>query len=387
MAKFDFDNCNYAKLWDSVEGRNLITYLMNEPNMIRSNHGFYRTKFDIDPYGLPTSPDGTASFTVMARKYDKSNLMHMRAPLGDTIVREEAQAEKYSGAIKDFIADGYREQAMEREYKERLAAQLGNDDVIIAQWAANVVQRQVNDAISTLDNMAAQALSTGQVYYNHGLGLHEGVYKAPIPAENFSGAGEKPWTDPTCPLLDQMRAKEKHYKEDVFGLPNGVFQWEIPYDIYHNVMLKNQQVIDWVKERILLDRGVVLENLTIQDSDFEKYIAGFEGISRIVIVSEKQYDQETVVSGWKPNTVVFRPVGFAGRVLRTDILDEKMYSKYGSSAQTRAFGSTYDGLFLLMNTTLNNGNLKEWHTDLMMSAVPVLEDFLYHVIVDITKAD
>lgn len=387
MAKFDFNISTYVKLWDSVEGRNLITYVLNDPNMVRANHGFFRTKFEIDPYALPTAADGTASFTVTARSQEKSSLMHMRAPLGDTVVREMNEAVKYSGSIKDFIADGYREQAMEREYKERLANQFGNDDIVIAQWAANVVQRQVNDAISTLDNMSAQALSTGSVIYKHGLGIQGGIYKAPIPEENFANAGAKVWSDPTCPLLDQMAEIEKHYKEDVWGMPNMAMQWEIPYDIYKNVVLKNNQVIEWVKQRILLDRGIVLDNLTVQDSDFAKYIPTFEGISPIVIVSEKQYDQEKVVSGWESNVAVLRPVGYAGRVLHTDILDERMYKKYGSSAQTRAFGSTYDNLFLLMNTTINNGNMKEWHTDLMMSAVPVLEDFLYHVIVNTQKAD
>ena len=40
-----------------------------------------------------------------------------------------------------------------------------------------------------------------------------------------------------------------------------------------------------------------------------------------------------------------------------------------------------------MNSVVNNGNLKEWHTDLMMSAIPTLDEFLYHAIIDTTTAD
>lgn len=387
MAKFDFNTCTYVKLWDSIEGRNLINAILNDPNMTRSNHGFYRPRFEIDQYGLPTAPDGTASFTVTQRPFEKSSLMHMRAPLGDTIEREQAGAEKYSASIKDFIADGYREQAMEREYKERLASQFGNDTVVIADWVSKVVQRQINDGISTLDNMAAQALSKGNVVWNYGQGLQGRIYKAPIPEVNFATAGAKAWTAANCNLIDQMRAIEKRYREDVWGMPDIALQWELPYDIFHNVFLKNKQVVEFVKQRILLDKGVALSDLTVTDADFNKYVPTIEGISPIVVASEKQYDRETVVSGWKANRAVLRPAGYAGKVMRTDILDQRMYTKYGSSAQTRVFGSTMNGLFLLMNTTLNNGNLKEWHTDLMMSAVPVLDNFLFHVIVDTQTAD
>lgn len=107
----------------------------------------------------------------------------------------------------------------------------------------------------------------------------------------------------------------------------------------------------------------------------------------ISIVSEKQRDVTGVVNGWEANVAVLRPLGYAGTVKRTDILDREMYDKYGASDITRVFASSANGLYTIMNTTLNNGNLKEWHTDLMMSAVPVLEEFLYHVIVDTQTAD
>ena len=80
-----------------------------------------------------------------------------------------------------------------------------------------------------------------------------------------------------------------------------------------------------------------------------------------------------------------RPAGYAGVVKRASILDAQIYPKYGSSTQSRVF-ATYD-VYTVMNTVLNNGNLKEWHTDVMMAAVPVLDEFMYHVILSVNATD
>ena len=120
---------------------------------------------------------------------------------------------------------------------------------------------------------------------------------------------------------------------------------------------------------------------------FREAIADFEGLSPIVIVAEKQRNGATMVSGWKSGRVVFRPTGFAGLVRHTSPQDEKLYKDYGASNITRVFAKGPNGLYTIMNTTLDNGNLKEWHIDLMMSAIPSLDEFLYHFIIDTTTAD
>ena len=45
------------------------------------------------------------------------------------------------------------------------------------------------------------------------------------------------------------------------------------------------------------------------------------------------------------------------------------------------------GLGVWMNSVVVNGNFKEWHTDLFVKAIPTLDEFLYHVIVDTTQAN
>ena len=305
--------------------------------------------------------------------------------MGDTIVRDKQGVAYYTGIIGDFISDGFREQAMEREYKEQqFIENFGNDAMIIAQFA-NEVQALVDSADQTLSNMGAQLMSKGHIYYNYGLGLQGGIYKAEIPAENFITAGEKVWSDPECKLLDQMREIENKFK-DAWGLELPM-QWEVPYDMWHNVILKNKQVRTWVLENRKVNNQVVVDDMIVTEAMVKEYIGTFEGVSPIVVVEEKQKNEGATVHGWKQNVAVLRPRGYAGVIRHTTILDQKMYEKYGSNLISRVFAKTLDGLFTLENITLNNGNLKEWQTHGLMAAIPSLDEFIWHIIVDTTTAD
>ena len=383
--KYDFQNSNYSKLWDSKEGGQLLTFLLNDPEMIRSNHNFWRLKFTVDPNITPTAADGTATFTSRLRKPESGSLLHWRSPMGDTIVRDKQGVQYYTGIIGDFISDGFREQAMEREYKEQqFIENFGNDAMIIAQFA-NEVQALVDSADQTLSNMGAQLMSKGHIYYNYGLGLQSGLYKAEIPAENFITAGEKVWSDPECKLLDQMREIENKFK-DAWGLELQM-QWEVPYDMWHNVILKNKQIRTWVLENRKVNNQVVVDDMIVTEEMVKEYIGTFEGVSPIVVVEEKQKNEGATVHGWKQNVAVLRPRGYAGVIRHTTILDQKMYEKYGSNLISRVFAKTRDGICTVENITLNNGNMREWQTHLLMSATPSLDEFIWHVIVDTTTAD
>ena len=383
--KYDFQNSTYSKLWDSKEGGQLLTFLLNDPEMIRSNHNFWRQKFTVDPNITPTAADGTATFTSKLRKPESGSLLHWRSPLSDTIVRDKQGVQYYTGIIGDFISDGFREQAMEREYKEQqFIENFGNDAMLIAQFA-NEVQALVDSADQTLSNMGAQLISKGHIYYNYGQGITGGLYKAEIPAENFITAGDKAWTDPECKLLDQMREIENKFK-DAWGLDIPM-QWEVPYDMWHNVILKNKQVLTWVLENRKVNNQVVVDDMIVTEAMVKEYIGTFEGVSPIVVIEEKQKNEGVTVHGWKQNVAVLRPRGYAGVIRHTTILDQKMYEKYGSNLISRVFAKTLDGLCTVENITLNNGSMREWQTHLLMSATPSLDEFIWHVIVDTTTAD
>ncbi len=382
-----FQNSTYVKLWDSNEGRKLMTQIVNNPEMIRTNYGFYKQKFQIDPMLTETNADGAATFISRMRKMEMGTMMHMRAPLGDTITKQEANAEYYTGVIPDLISDGFLETAMERKKKEDMFKnEFGGDAFLIEQFT-NKLQSLFDSAEMTLSNMAAQILSKGHIVYNFGEGNKGNLYKADIPAENFIKAGEKAWTDPDCKLLDQMKKIEEDFK-DKWGAAFNM-QWEITYDMFHNVFLKNAQVIDLVKSYRFFNNQVITDNMQVTEEMFRAAIGQYAGgLSPIVIIIEKQNDRvQGIIHGWKDNVAVYRPAGYAGMIRHTENLDSSLFPEYGNNLYSQVYTKAGNGLFTIANIVVPDGRLKQWQTHLMMQAIPSLDEFLYHVIVDTHTAD
>ena len=380
-----FESSKYSKIWDSNEGRLIVEAILRDPNLIKSNHTFWTTKFRVDPQITPTNQQGEAVFKSTMRQMESGVLMDMRAPLGDSTPMDVKGVAAYTGVIPDFITKGTVEKATERYYKEQLYEQFG-DARLIAAYATDVLQQKVDSANQTLSHMAAYLLSHGNLAYLQGEGIHDNLYKAAVPAENFDTAGEQVWTDTTARILDQMVAKEEKYKE-LWGAEFAM-QWEMTRKTFNECFLKNEQVIEWVRYVNVINNTPLPEKLVINEEMAMNAIAKFAGISPIVIIEEKQKDVNNgIVSGWKANTVVLRPAGYAGLIRHTTILDSKIFAKYANSVNSYNFTKTLNGLLTIMNSVVVNGNFKEWHTDGMLAAIPTLDEFLYHVIIDISKAD
>lgn len=381
MAKFE--TSQYSKLYDSMEGRSIMTAILSNPDLLRANHMFWSEKFRVDPNITPTDAHGKATFTSYMRQLESGQMMDMRAPLGDSRPVERGNAAFYTGVIPDFIAPGYVEKAPERMYKEKLYEQFG-DAKLLAMFATDVLQPMVDSANQTLSNMAAQLLSKGKITYSYGEGIHDNLYKADIPAANFKNAGAVVWSDNTnCKILDQVR---KLYQDilDQLGLESLPMQLEITRNNWNNYWLKNAQVIEWVRYIKSVNNVLLPTTITLTSDMAQEAVNAFEGLPKIVIVEEKQKDSVSgIVSGWASDDIaVMRPIGYAGYIRHTSILDEEVYTKYGNNLVTRNFSHTGSGLFTVMNSVIANGNLKEWHTDLMMSAIPSLDEFLYHFIIN-----
>lgn len=383
--KFDFNNSTYVRLWEDLENSNLLQQFL-DTDMISIDYGWWNSQFSVDPNLTPRQADGTATFSSKMRKIAAAGVLNMRAPLGDTMPRDKQGVAFYTATIPDFAADAYVETAMEREYREQMFQEYFGDDAQLLLAFADNVQTMINDADQTINNMSAQLLSKGNIVYNIGRGIKGALYEANIPEANFKKAGAVVWSDPECMLLDQMRQIEEELKQE-WGtyMP---MKWQIPYDMFHNVFLKNKQVLEWIRYYKSLGNVLLPESFTATEELFRSAVASFEGISPIEIVQEKQKDYSGMVQGWEQNIAVLRPQGYAGPVKRSSILDQYYYEKYGSSVINRTFGRVgTSGLYTVMNTTLNNGNMKEWHTDLFAACVPALDEFLFHVIVNTAEAD
>lgn len=377
MAKFD--STQYAALW-SKEGRAIQSLILNDPNRIPQYYTFWREKFTVDPVTTPTAPDGSASYISRMRRLETGVLMDMRAPLADGTPMEKGNAAQYTGIIPDFIAKTYLETAMEREYKERLFEQVGEDNASLAGYVVDFLQSAVNSANMTLSHMSAQLLSTGKVNYKQGEGIQAGISKADIPAENFLNAGGVVWSDTTnFKFLDWGRDLVKRLN-DKYGV-DMAWQVEIPRDIWINYILKNAQVIDQIRF-INNINGILLPSTAQMTEDMAmNAIRRWEGMPTIVIVEEKQKDiTNGLVSGWASNIVVVRPAGFAGVIRHTTNLDS-MLSKYQNNLISAVYTTALGGLLTIENAVVPNGIYKEWHAKAMMQAIPSLDEFLYHYII------
>lgn len=225
-----------------------------------------------------------------------------------------------------------------------------------------------------------------------GEGMQGNIYSAYIPAENFKNAGAKVWSDTSAPLFDIWR-KLVTDANDKFGAK---LNWilEVPRDMFDNVILKNEEVIKWIKDMYIVKSSQIaagtnnLSGLVVNEENFFKYINEVQGIPTIVIAEEKQKDLHNgIVSGWKEGVAVLRPAGYAGLIRRTTIADVELFrDAFTNPANVYSFTPAMGGLAVVRNSTIVNGNLKEWHTDLVLAATPSLDEFLYHFIIDTTKA-
>ena len=388
MGKFDFNSSRYSRFFSDADVRFLATFI-TETDALRTNKKFWTTQFVKAANATLTQPDGTATFAVKCVDKEVAPMMDMRMPLGDSTPMDSKGLDFFTGTIPDFIAPGIVEKAQERAYKESLYAQFGNDSDIIEQWVQKV-QTQKDSADFTLSNLSAQLLSKGEMSYNFGRGVQGGkLHKYDIPSDNKKTAGTKVWAAADCLLLDQMAKIEQDWRA-AKGY-EGAMKWQIPYNIFMNVVMKNAQVKTFITAQRNLDYQASTTGMIFTPEQVLMYMALYPSISPVEIIVEKQknltWDGATMVNGWASNTVVLRPQGYAGEIQYTNMLDQQMFDKYGSSIVEKQFAPLEGGIYTLVNTTLNNGNYKEWHTDIMMSAIPSLLEWDYHVLVDVATAD
>ena len=380
-----FAECTFNKIWDSAEGQQIVTQILQDPNLIHANHTIWQKLFKVDPKITPTNQEGEAVFTSKMRELTSGVMMDVRAPLGDSVPEDTKGAKYYSGIIPEFITRGTVEKATERDYRKQLFEQFG-DASLIAEYATEVLQGKVDSINQTLSHMATQLNSTGKIVYQQGEGFQGGLLKADVPAENFVKAGKVVWTNPECKLLDQIREIYNGLMDD-WGVEISM-QLEITRDVFNSCFLNNNQVKEWVRYVNVINNTPLPETMVLTRDMVLPALAKFEGLPQIVIVEEAQKDiNNGVVHGWKANTAVLRPLGYAGLIRRASINDVRLFKEYGNNVNTYSFTSIANGLGVLRNFTIVNGNFKEWHTDAVLAAVPSLDEFLYHVIIDIASAN
>ncbi len=367
-------------------------------------------EYDIDRNDLKKNPAWTVKQGIK-RTVPMADAM---APLSETMQLEAEGMEEKTGSIYQY-GKGLFETSMSKLELQARLRELGTDENLVVGFV-----RGVADLVKThnlrVSHMAAMTLSRGGQYGNtinvtnvaggttttqgfSGVVANQSAY---IPLANYKKAGTKVWTAADCDIPEQMRKIEADFKEANY-IPDGTpFEWDIPWNIVVNVLLKNAAFIKEVNRYIALyapDKVIVVTNgsstTNVDTITYEQLVlysrSPISKISPIRIVREQQVVQGittyTTVKGWAPGVAVLRPLGYAGVLVHAKVADVELM-KSGEVNKGIDFSlAKVQGFLNVINKVTPNGMLKSYHTDVIGRYATVLDESPYHVVVDTTTAD
>ena len=396
----NFAESSFFSIW-SPEGRVVVSEVLNNPDLIDvRNYDAWRQDFAVDPEITKHDSNGFAVVTALMREVGKGVMSDMRAPLGDSMPVEQGQAKGYTVPIAHFTTRHFHETKatmMDKKARyEALREAYGEYDAQLIAGYAEKLQQFIDGANMTLTNMGEQLMTNGYVYYDKGAGIHAGIHKADIPAKNFlkacmykmSGSSEvqTTWADPDALFIDSINRLIEKLNE---GLQvNWNWQLDVPKAIWDNYIKKNKQVMTTMFYRanpaIVLNDAVASANLAMSFSDVDILAMLNERLSKctLFIHDTAQYDAfDGIVRGWKTGIATLRPLGRAGMIRHTDILDSEWFDDaYSNPAIKDFYVPALGGLGFVNNTIWPNGRDLEYRTRYIYSATPSLDEFLYHFI-------
>lgn len=396
----DFSESSFFSIW-SEEGRNVVTEILNNPDLINlNNFSAWRQDFAIDPEITKHDSNGFAIVNALMREVEVGVMSDMRAPLGDSLPVEQGNAKGYTVPIAHFTTRHFHEtKATMMDKKERYEAlrdAYGEYDAQLLASYAERVQPFIDGMNMTLTNMGEQLMTNGYVYYDKGAGIHAGIHQAPIPDKNFlkacmykvSGGSEvqTTWADTDALFIDSINRLTDMINERL-GL-NLRWQLDVTKDEWDNYIMKNKQVLTTMFMRA--NPNILSQN----QMDFASAGYSFDDVQvmtmlesrlrrcTIVVHDSAQHDAfEGVVRGWKSNVATLRPLGRAGMMRHTDIIDAQWFDdRYSNPAIKDFYVPALGGLGYLNNTIWPNGRDLEYRTRYIYSVTPSLDEFLYHFI-------
>ena len=270
--------------------------------------------------------------------------------------------------------------------------QFGSDADLIATWVRDAVQAGKNSAEATLSNLTAQLMTKASMSWKgKGEGLQQFLQKVePFPEENKKKAGAKAWTDPDCKIISQMRKIEDDYRDERGGY-EGALVWKMTRKMYRETFLENAEVKEWYQKWCVAKHMAYTDSMQVLDEDFKRTLSDMTGLSPIEIVVEKERNKtqnsDTFVQGWEDKYVVLCPAGDCVEFKWTPIYDQTLQKEFGAKNIDVSWASIANGLVTVGNYAIDNGLFREWQTKVMMSACPVLIDFMNHVIIDTSTAN
>ncbi len=392
-----------------MDGTNVgfLQTLIDNTLEVESNSFFWQEHFtvegneyDIDLGDLKKNP----AWTVRQKINRIVPMADAMAPLSETAQLDSEGWSEKTGSIYQYGKGLFETSMSKMELEARLRELNATDGNLVMGFVKGVA-----DLVKThnyrLSYMAAQVLSLGGAYNNTTTRGFSGVdtpQEAYIPQANFKTAGEKVWFDADADIPTQMQKIEGDFREANNIADNVSFEWDIPYDTVVNVLLKNKFFIQEVNRYIRMyapDKVVIINNsasaidasiITWQQLvDYTR--SDISKISPIRIVKQSATVQDitttTTVQGWKPNTVVLRPLGMAGVIVHAKTADVQLMQSGEVNNGIQFSLAKVQNFLYVINKVVPNGMLKAYHTDVIGRYAPVLNESLYHVVVDIATAD
>lgn len=339
------------------------------------------------------------------------------APLSETAQLDTEGWEEKTGSIYQYGKGLFDTSMSKMELQARLRELNIQDQNLITGFVKGVA-----DLVKThnfrASYMAAQTLSYGGAYSNTNTIAFKGttgsitstkgfsgvstMQQSYIPIENFKKAGTKVWSANDCDIPSQMQKIEHDFKV-AKNLPEDfAMEWDIPYSIITSILINNSyfkaEVNRWIRlyapDKVIvvtsgasgIDTNVITwEQLVAYSRSTISKIAPI----RVVKQQSKVQDFTTVtdVSGWKSNTVVLRPLGMAGVLVHAETADVALMRSGEVNSNIQFSLAKIQNFLYVINKITPNGMLKSYHTDVIGRYATVLNESLYHVVVDIATAD
>lgn len=402
-----------------MDGTNVgfLQTLIDNAIEIKENTFFWQEHFrvegneyDIDMSDLKKNP----AWTVRQKVNRTVPMADAMAPMSETMQLDAEGMEEKTGSIYQY-GKGLFETSMSKLELEARLRELGPDQNLVTGFVRGVADL-VKTHNLTASNMAAQTLSRGGQYGNtialtnvaggtattqgfSGVITSQGSY---IPASNFKTAGQYVWNNASCDIPEQMRKIEQDFKEANY-IPDGTpFEWDLPWDMVVNVLLKNAAFIKEVNRYIALyapDKVIVVTSgnstTNVDTITWEQLVqysrSPISKISPIRIVREQQTVQGittyTTVKGWKAGVAVLRPLGFAGVLVHAKVPEAELMRSGEVNNGIQFSLAKIQNFLYVINKVTPNGMLKSYHTDVLGRYATVLDESQYHVVVDTTTAD
>lgn len=396
----------YQKGLMSDTSTGFLQTLIDDKLEIASNAFFWQEHFTVDGNEVqPNMSDKTLepAWTVRSKTNRIVPMADAMAPLSETAQLDSIGYEIRNGSIHQYGKGLYQNSLNKLELEARLREFDTTDQNLINGFVVGVA-----DLIKTgnyrLSHMSAQVLSGGGAYSNvatKGWSGVSAVQSAYIPVTNFLKV-PKVWTDATADIPSQMQKIEYDFKVAHNIDESALFEWDIPYDMVMNILLKNSFFIAEVNRYIQLyapDKVIVINNSSSSVSTtvitWEQLVqysrSSISKISPIRIVKQSQTVQDittvSTVNGWASGKVVLRPLGYAGVVVHAKPYDIAMYETGEVNSNVQINTAISQGFLYVINKLTNDGLFKAYHTDVIGCYAPVLNEIMEHVVVDTLTAN